>query len=83
MSFRGRRAPRLSLTTIKLLEFLNGDGIFRVGLISRKYITYSGHRARANMTELLTRCRDDKVDKVVNIYFEEVSKNLVEGISFR
>ncbi len=67
---------------IKLLEFLLGDWIIRVDLISREYFMYSGHRARANMTELLSRCRDDQANKVIDIYFEEVSKNVVQFIPF-
>jgi len=67
---------------IELFEFLLGDGIVRVNLISREYIMYSGHRAHANMTELLTQCRYDKANKVVDIYFEEVLKTIVQGILF-
>ena len=68
---------------IKLVEFLLGDRIVRVDLISREYIVYSGHCTRTTMTELLTRCWDDKANKVVNIYFKEVSKKTVQGIPFR
>jgi hypothetical protein len=34
------------------------------------------------MTELLTQCRYDKANKVVDIYFEEVLKTIVQGILF-
>ena len=67
---------------IELLEFLLGDRIIRDDIISREYIMYSGHRARANMTELLTRCRDDKANKVVNIYFKKVVKNPDQFVPF-
>ncbi len=67
---------------IELHEFLLGDQIVRVDIISREYIMYSGHCARVNMPELLMRCRDDKANKVVNMYFEEVSKTIVQFIPF-
>jgi hypothetical protein len=70
---------------IKLIEFLLGDRIVRIdiiSLVSREYIMYSGHRAHANMTELLTRCRDDKANKVVNIYFKKVAKNPDQFVPF-
>ena len=67
---------------IELLEFLLGDRIVRIDIISREYIMYSGHRADANMTELLTRCRDDKANKVVNIYFKKVVKNPDQFVPF-
>jgi hypothetical protein len=67
---------------IELLEFFVGDWIIRGDLISREYIMYSGHCARADMTELLARCRDDQANKVINIYFKEVSKIIVQFIPF-
>ena len=73
---------RRGVFPIKLIEFLLRDWIIRVDLISREYIMYSGHRARADMTELLTRCRYDKATKVVDIFFEEVLKKIVQGILF-
>jgi hypothetical protein len=36
-----------------------------------------------DMTELLTRCRDDQANKIVDIYFKEVSKIIVQFIPFR
>ena len=67
---------------IKLLEFYLGDLIVRVDLISREYIMYSGHRARADMTKLLARCWDDQANKVVDTYFKEVSKIIVHFLLF-
>ena len=43
---------------------------------------YSGHHARAYMTELLTRCWDDKANKVVNIYFKKEVKNPDQFVPF-
>jgi hypothetical protein len=60
---------------IELFEFLLGDRSVRIDIISREYIMYSGHSACANMTELLTKCQDDKANKVVNMYFKKVAKN--------
>ena len=67
---------------IELLEFLLRDRIVRVDIISREYIMYSGHCARAIMMEMLTRCQDDKANKVVNIYFKKVVKNPDQFVPF-
>ena len=67
---------------IELLEFLLGDRIVRIDIISREYIMYSGHRAHANMTELLTRCRDDKANKVINLCFKKVATNPDQFVPF-
>jgi hypothetical protein len=42
----------------------------------------NGHCARANMTELLTGCRDDKANKIVNIYLQKVAKNPGQFVKF-
>jgi hypothetical protein len=65
-----------SIFPIALLELLLRDGVIGIVVISHEDIMDSHHSAYAHMPELLLRGRYDQADKIINIYFEEVSEGL-------
>ncbi len=65
-----------SIFPIALLELLLRDGVIGIVVVSREDIVDSHHSACAHVPELLLRGRYDQADKIINIDFEEVSKEL-------
>ena len=70
-----------SIFPIQLLELFLGDRVIRVVVVSQENVMYPRHRACANMTQLVPRGRDDKTDKVVYVYLEQIPERLAGWVS--